>query len=78
MAALNVEAILFNYCQPDVIEQALDVAQSILQEKEAAYIELGAYANAFPPMWSHSGALYRGWLEAELDSEPVLRKLFLT
>ena len=49
MAALNVEAILFNCCQPDVIEQALDVAQTVLQAKQAQHIELGAYANAFPP-----------------------------
>ena len=56
MAALNVEAILFNCCQPDVIEQALDVAQTILQEKEAAHIELGAYANAFPPQPKNAAA----------------------
>ena len=56
MAALNVEAILFNCCQPDVIEQALDIAQTILQEKEAAHIELGAYANAFPPQPKNAAA----------------------
>lgn len=49
MAALDVEAILFNCCQPDVIEQALDVAQTVLQAKQAQHIKLGAYANAFPP-----------------------------
>lgn len=49
LADLNVEAILFNCCQPEVIEQALEVAQSILHQKDALQIKLGAYANAFPP-----------------------------
>ncbi|MER2163927.1 MAG: homocysteine S-methyltransferase family protein [Psychrobacter alimentarius] len=49
LADLNVEAILFNCCQPEVIDQALDVAQSVLQNKGASQIQLGAYANAFPP-----------------------------
>ena len=49
LADLNIEAILFNCCQPEVIEQALDVAKSTLQEKDATHIKLGAYANAFPP-----------------------------
>ncbi|MBI0425005.1 homocysteine S-methyltransferase family protein [Psychrobacter sp. NG27] len=49
MADLNIEAILFNCCQPEVINQALEVAQNVLQEKDAAHIKLGAYANAFPP-----------------------------
>ena len=50
LAALNVEAILFNCCQPKVIDQALEVAQNVLQETDAAHIKLGAYANAFPPL----------------------------
>jgi len=49
LADLNIEAILFNCCQPEVIDQALDVAQTTLQNKDAAHIKLGAYANAFPP-----------------------------
>ncbi|MGP5065925.1 homocysteine S-methyltransferase family protein [Psychrobacter alimentarius] len=49
LADLNVEAILFNCCQPEVIDQALDVAQRVLQNKGASQIQLGAYANAFPP-----------------------------
>jgi len=56
MAALDVEAILFNCCQPDVIEQALDVAQTVLQAKQAQHIELGAYANAFPPQPKNAAA----------------------
>lgn len=49
LADLNIAAILFNCCQPEVIDQALAVAQSTLQDKDAAHIKLGAYANAFPP-----------------------------
>ena len=49
LADLSIDAILFNCCQPEVIEQALDVAKSTLQEKGATHIQLGAYANAFPP-----------------------------
>lgn len=49
LSGLNVEAILFNCCQPEVIEQALEVAQNVLQKKDALQIKLGAYANAFPP-----------------------------
>ncbi|MBF2719994.1 homocysteine S-methyltransferase family protein [Psychrobacter sp. NG254] len=49
MADLDIEAILFNCCQPEVIDQALETAQNVLQEKDAAHIKLGAYANAFPP-----------------------------
>ena len=49
LADLSIDAILFNCCQPEVIEHALDVAKSTLQEKGATHIQLGAYANAFPP-----------------------------
>jgi len=56
MATRDIEAILFNCCQPDVIDQALDVAQSTLQDKNATHIELGAYANAFPPQPKNAAA----------------------
>ena len=42
MITLNVSAILFNCCQPEVIEEALTIAAGILKKT-------GAYANAFPP-----------------------------
>lgn len=46
MKAVNVDAILFNCCQPEIISDALKVAKSILGNSK---IQLGAYANAFPP-----------------------------
>ena len=45
----RVDAILFNCCQPEVIEEALRVAGAALQEQGCSDIRLGAYANAFPP-----------------------------
>ncbi|WP_427833766.1 homocysteine S-methyltransferase family protein [Actinobacillus pleuropneumoniae] len=49
MVELDVDAILFNCCQPKVIEQALAITQSILKAKNATHIQTGAYANAFAP-----------------------------
>lgn len=48
MISLGVEAILFNCCQPEVIENALEVTATTLA-KHQAKIRTGAYANAFPP-----------------------------
>lgn len=45
----GVDAILFNCCQPEVIEEALKVAKQTLVRLGQTTIELGAYANAFPP-----------------------------
>lgn len=49
MLELGVDAILFNCCQPEVIEQALAVTQAVLQAHQATHIRTGAYANAFAP-----------------------------
>jgi S-methylmethionine-dependent homocysteine/selenocysteine methylase len=49
MANLNVDAILFNCCQPEFIQQALQIATTTLQKSGTEQIRLGAYANAFPP-----------------------------
>ena len=49
LVAAGVDAILFNCCQPEVIEGALEVARTRLQALGRADIRLGAYANAFPP-----------------------------
>ncbi|WP_040976558.1 homocysteine S-methyltransferase family protein [Necropsobacter massiliensis] len=47
MAELGVDAILFNCCQPEVIEPALHVTRQTLHDLQAEQIRLGAYANAF-------------------------------
>lgn len=49
MAKAGVSAILFNCCQPEVIEQALLVSADTLKKLDLTEIRLGAYANAFPP-----------------------------
>jgi S-methylmethionine-dependent homocysteine/selenocysteine methylase len=46
---VGVDAILFNCCQPEVIEAALKVASDCLGKLGRNDIRLGAYANAFPP-----------------------------
>lgn len=49
LASAGVDAILFNCCQPEVIEGALKVAGAGLQALGRTEVRLGAYANAFPP-----------------------------
>lgn len=49
MHDIGVDAVLFNCCQPEVIEQALRVARKTLTELGQPDFPLGAYANAFPP-----------------------------
>lgn len=51
MLELGVTTILFNCCQPEVIEQALLVANEVIAESgmDKQSIQTGAYANAFPP-----------------------------
>lgn len=48
IAALDVEAILFNCCQPEVIGAAVQVTRETLAAKGAA-MQIGAYGNAFAP-----------------------------
>lgn len=49
MVEIGVSAILFNCCQPEVIEQALIVTRETLKQLGASHIQTGAYANAFAP-----------------------------
>lgn len=49
MAGMGVDAILFNCCQPEVITDAFQVTRAALSSIHAEEIEIGAYANAFPP-----------------------------
>ena len=47
-AQLGVQVLLFNCSQPEVIGDAVDVAQSVIS-RLGQDIAIGAYANAFPP-----------------------------
>ncbi|HBO4584508.1 TPA: homocysteine S-methyltransferase family protein [Acinetobacter baumannii] len=41
----NTKAVLFNCCQPEVILQAINEIKGLIPES----VQIGAYANAFPP-----------------------------
>ncbi|WP_211252081.1 homocysteine S-methyltransferase family protein [Vibrio rhizosphaerae] len=56
MAELDVQAILFNCCQPETIGDAIDVARNTLAELGKNHIKLGAYANAFAPQKKDAAA----------------------
>ncbi|QMV16365.1 homocysteine S-methyltransferase family protein [Vibrio spartinae] len=56
MAEQDVQAILFNCCQPETIEDAIDVARNTLAELGKSHIQLGAYANAFAPQKKDAAA----------------------
>ncbi|MBR9875568.1 MAG: homocysteine S-methyltransferase family protein [Vibrionaceae bacterium] len=49
MAQAGVSAILFNCCQPEIVEEALQMSVRTLAELGLSHIRLGVYANAFPP-----------------------------
>lgn len=49
MQAIGVNAILFNCSQPEIIGEAIRVTQTVLSSLNASSIQVGAYANAFPP-----------------------------
>ncbi|WP_022667004.1 homocysteine S-methyltransferase family protein [Desulfospira joergensenii] len=49
MVDAKVDAILFNCCQPEVIGPSLKTTRDLLASLDAKNIEIGAYANAFPP-----------------------------
>jgi len=49
MSDLNIEAILFNCCQPEVIGDAIRITRDKLASLSCLEIEIGAYANAFAP-----------------------------
>ncbi|MEE3608913.1 homocysteine S-methyltransferase family protein [Avibacterium paragallinarum] len=69
MIELGVNAILFNCCQPEVIEQALAITRETLQKHGALHIETGAYANAFAPQGKEATA-NEGLDEVRQDLDP--------
>jgi S-methylmethionine-dependent homocysteine/selenocysteine methylase len=69
MVNAKVDAILFNCCQPEVIGQALQVTQRQLALLGVKNIEIGAYANAFPPQTKDATA-NEGVTEVRADLTP--------
>lgn len=49
MHAIGVSAILFNCSQPEIIGEAVQLTKATLHALNADHIQIGAYANAFPP-----------------------------
>lgn len=56
MNEIGVDAVLFNCCQPEVIEKALIVARETFTELGQPDFPLGAYANAFQPQRKDAAA----------------------
>ena len=48
MLELGVDAVLFNCCQPEIMEGAVDAARAA-REAHGFKARIGIYANAFPP-----------------------------
>ncbi len=69
VAKLGVAAVLFNCSQPEVIGDAVDVAQSVIRRLGQA-IAIGAYANAFPPQPKEAKA-NDGLDELRADLDPA-------
>ena len=69
VAKLGVAAVLFNCSQPEVIGDAVDVAQSIIRQL-GQDIAIGAYANAFPPQPKEAKA-NDGLDELRADLDPA-------
>ena len=64
---LGANAILFNCCQPEVVLQAIIQIKKLLPET----VQIGAYANAFPPQKSEATA-NDGLDEIRADLNPEL------
>jgi len=64
---LGAKAVLFNCCQPEVILKAIIAIKSLLPEG----IEIGAYANAFPPQ-NNEATANDGLDEVRTDLNPEL------
>jgi S-methylmethionine-dependent homocysteine/selenocysteine methylase len=64
---LGAKAVLFNCCQPEVILKAIIAIKSLLPDA----IEIGAYANAFPPQ-NNEATANDGLDEVRTDLNPAL------
>ena len=67
---LDVEAILFNCCQPEVIGDAIQVSRDKLASLSGVEIAIGAYANAFSPQPKNAKA-NEGLDEIRTDLTPA-------
>ena len=70
MAGIGVDAILFNCCQPEVISEGIKTTRRVLSSLDNDKIEIGAYANAFPPQLADATA-NEGMSEIREDLTPI-------
>lgn len=70
MVGIGVDAILFNCCQPEVISEGIKTTRRVLSSLCAENIEIGAYANAFPPQLADAAA-NEGMSELREDLTPI-------
>ncbi|MET1026118.1 MAG: homocysteine S-methyltransferase family protein [Dongiaceae bacterium] len=66
---LGAAAVLFNCSQPEVMGRAIDIAQET-RERIGAALEIGVYANAFPPQ-SKDAAANAELNEIRTDLDPA-------
>lgn len=70
--SVGAKAVLFNCSQPEVMGAALEQAQAVLGDLEQR-VELGVYANAFPPVSQEAEANTTLLdIRADLGPEPYL------
>lgn len=70
VADVDIAAILFNCCRPEVIGDAIRVTRDKLTSLNALEIGIGAYANAFPPQPKNATA-NEGLDEIRADLTPA-------
>jgi S-methylmethionine-dependent homocysteine/selenocysteine methylase len=70
VADVDIAAILFNCCRPEVIGDAIRVTRDKLTSLNTLEIGIGAYANAFPPQPKNATA-NEGLDEIRADLTPA-------
>jgi len=65
---LRAAAVLFNCSQPEVMEDAVSIASSVIEDSKAG-LRIGVYANAFPPQ-SKDATANTGLSEIRADLTP--------
>ncbi|TDO96797.1 homocysteine S-methyltransferase family protein [Marinomonas balearica] len=56
ISGMGISAVLFNCSQPEIIGEAIKLTHKMLAESGLEAIEIGAYANAFPPQTKEATA----------------------
>ena len=68
----SIDALLFNCSQPEAMTDAVSLASTLLKDK----IQIGVYANAFPPRNDHTTASNAELSQIRSDLTPQKYKIF--